>query len=195
MEKLTNTFTQRLVLFQMNEYFFLMLPSNTVFVITSPLIHLPLIFRYVYIQESLTTTWWWLVEVREAWHVPKKVRRFCYSLKSVRNCYYFPDNTQYLVFTAAQLGQTVAVLDYVEPSLKGILFSPISKHEIDGDRRQMVWKRFSKQVPNGVWAAHASMSAAFPKSSCIRRLCSALRWKMHRSTAGRFRLQSATTGR
>lgn len=82
------------------------------------------------------------MEVREAWHVPKKVRRFCYSLKSVWNCYFFLENTQYLVFTAAQLGQKVAVLDYVEPSLKGILFSPINKHEIDRDRRQIVWKRF-----------------------------------------------------
>lgn len=70
----------------------------------------------------MTMTLWLLVVGREALHVPKKVS---YNNKRVFPClasYNVSEVTIITypsVITAALVGQKVAVLDYVEPSIKG----------------------------------------------------------------------------
>lgn len=69
-------------------------------------------------------TWWLLVVVQEALHVPKKVSYICIMcfrclvinnmLQTQVTIITYPS-----VVTAALVGQNVAVLDYVEPSFKG----------------------------------------------------------------------------
>lgn len=79
-------------------------------------------------------TWWLLVVDLEAWLVPKKVKLFArlfiiYSHLLNR----FLSNHTLTVSphcAAAQLGQKVAVLDYVEPSAKGKHASDTSGQEI-----------------------------------------------------------------
>lgn len=72
----------------------------------------------------MTMTWWLLVVVQEALHVPKKVSSICimcFHCLVINNM----RQTQVTIIkypsvvTAALVGQNVAVLDYVEPSIKG----------------------------------------------------------------------------
>lgn len=104
------------------------------------------------------------------------------------------------IFTAAQLGQKVAVLDHVEPSVKGKIYvcQPSVLVHYKKDLRHhclILWKCLSEQVPNGVLVVHVSMLAAFLRSSCTRLLYSGLQSKMLRSLAGRSQSQSAMTGK
>lgn len=73
-------------------------------------------------------TWWWLVVDQEGLPVLKKVRSFIFLFPlNAPLCFaqfLLCNNTPILClwFTAAQLGQKVAVLDYVEPSAKGNIY-------------------------------------------------------------------------
>lgn len=106
------------------------------------------------------------------------------------------------IFTAAQLGKKVAVLDHVEPSVKGKIYiyicQPSELVQYKKDLRHhclILWKCLSEQAPNGVLVVHVSMLAAFLRSSCTRLLYSGLQSKMLRSMAGRSQSQSAMTGK
>lgn len=74
------------------------------------------------LQENMTMTWWLLVVVQEALHVPKKVSYnciMCFHSLVILYIVCVTIVTYKSALTAALVGQNVAVLDYVEPSIKG----------------------------------------------------------------------------